>query len=119
MTAGLRALPFVVLLTTGSTFASAGALTCYGVQRGDTAALLARRLTGDAHNRRQPWFQILDPGTAVFIAKSRYALIQPGWHVCMPAEMVRGGFARPLYYLTPPAAVPPQARGLQSWPIDP
>jgi hypothetical protein len=102
------------MLTTGATYANDFArpagelgpgtpLTCYGIQRGDTAALLARRLTGDAHNRRQPWFQILDPATATFVSKARYGAIQAGWHVCMPPAMVSRASVRPLYYLAPPA----------------
>lgn len=111
MTAGLRALPFVVMMTTGSTYALGQPdfarlsgelrpdrrLTCYPVRPGDTAARLARRFTGNAHNRYRPWFQIVEPTTGTFISKSRYGRIQAGWHVCVATEMVRLGPAQPRY----------------------
>jgi hypothetical protein len=89
VTAGLRALPFVLMMTTGSTYALGGPLTCYSVRAGDTAAGLAKRFTGNARNRHQPWFQILNPATAAFIPKSDYGVIQSGWHVCVATEILR------------------------------
>ena len=106
MTAGIRALPFVLMMTTGSTYAFGQQLACYPIRAGDTAARLAQRLTGNAHNRHQPWFQIVNPTTATFIPKSRYGGIQSGWRVCVATEMLRGGFAQPRYHLVssaPPA----------------
>ena len=91
----MRALPFVLLMTTGSTYALGQTdmrLTCYLVQPGDTAARLAHHFTGDADNRHQPWFQIINPTTETFIPKSRYGLIQAGWHVCVATERLRRGF---------------------------
>jgi hypothetical protein len=58
-------------------------MTCYAIRPGDTAALLAQRFTGNAHNRHEPWFQIVNPATATFIPKSRYSVIQAGWLVCV------------------------------------
>jgi hypothetical protein len=90
----MRALPFVLVMTTGSTYAFGQPdrrLTCYLVQPGDTTARLARYFTGNAHNRHQPWFQIVDPTTETYIPKSRYGLIQAGWHVCVATEMLSRG----------------------------
>jgi hypothetical protein len=72
-------------------------LTCYPIQPGDTAARLAQRFTGNAHNRHQPWFQIVEPTTETVIAKSHYGRIQAGWHVCVATEMLRRGAAQPRY----------------------
>ena len=95
VTAGLRALPFVLVLTTCSTYASGGTLTCYAVRPGDTAAGLAQRFTGNARNRYQPWFQILNPARAAVIPKARYDSIQTGWHVCVATEMLRHASPQP------------------------
>jgi hypothetical protein len=79
------------MMTTGSTYAfgqPGSRLTCYPIQPGDTAARLAERLTGNAHNRHRPWFQIVEPTTETVIAKSHYGRIQSGWHVCVATEML-------------------------------
>jgi hypothetical protein len=72
-------------------------LTCYPIRPGDTAAGLAYRFTGNAHNRHQPWFQIVEPTTATLIPKSQYGRIQAGWHVCVATGMLRLGSARRPY----------------------
>jgi hypothetical protein len=56
------------------------------IRPGETAARLAERYTGDARNRRQPWFQIVNPLDSTFVPKSRYASIQAGWHACVAGE---------------------------------
>jgi hypothetical protein len=61
---------------------------CYTVQQGDTAAEIARRVTGDARNRHDPWFQILDPATSRLIPKTEYQQIHPGWRVCLAEGMI-------------------------------
>lgn len=91
---GFRALPFLFCgLTIGSTCVWAGPIvrpsTCYEIRPGDTAARLAQRFTGNEFNRYQTWFQIVDPVTGTSIAKSRYNVIQSGWHVCVATEMLR------------------------------
>lgn len=122
---GLRALPFVLIVTTGPTYAPDSArppgelrpgstLTCYVVRAGDTAARLAQRFTGSEHNRHQPWFQILDPATSTFIPKSRYGAIEAGWHVCVAADRLRGRLPQPAYVLTSSPPVPQQTGAPQS-----
>jgi hypothetical protein len=121
----LRALPLVLILTTGSTSALAGIrpatkLTCFPIRSGDTAARLAEQLTGNTYNRRQPWFQIVDPTTATFIAKSRYDDIEPGWQVCVAAQMLRPVSAQPRYVVASalPVAVPTTGVTLRATAID-
>jgi len=56
---------------------------CTSIRHGDSAAALARRLTGDASNRLAPWFQIVDPATQTVVLKAGYDRIQPGWRACI------------------------------------
>ena len=56
---------------------------CVPIRPGDTATLVAHRLTGDPSSTRQPWFQILNPVTGQFISKSSYHWILPGWRACL------------------------------------
>jgi len=73
----------------------AARFTCFVIHRGDTAADLALRLTGDIAHRREPWFQIVDPATSRFIPKAAYGRILPGWHVCIAEERVRSELLLP------------------------
>jgi hypothetical protein len=104
---GLRTLPLLLVAITGIQTSVVGAAdqlafarpaaearvsrpsTCYEIRSGDTAARLAQRFTGSEFNRYQAWFQIVDPVTGTFIAKSRYNVIQSGWHVCVATDMLR------------------------------
>jgi hypothetical protein len=87
--ASIRALPFVVIVTTAAS-ASAQTLACYPIRSGETAARLAKRLTGNADNRSRPWFQIVEPLSDTVISKRNYSRIQAGWHVCVATERMRG-----------------------------
>jgi len=64
--------------------------TCYAILPGDTAAHAAARITGSADTRHQPWFQIVDPAKAGFVAKTRYDHIRPGWRACVVTASVPG-----------------------------
>jgi len=77
------------LLACPSVASAAKMWTCSTVQRGDTAARMARRITRDANNAYAPWFQILDPDASAFIPKSQYDRIQPGWHACIDDQRFR------------------------------
>ena len=70
----------------GSYASAAPQYTCYTVQRGDTAARIAFRLTRDANNAYAPWFQILDPAASNFVPKSQYRRIRPGWQACIAEQ---------------------------------
>ncbi len=77
------------MIVTTAAPAPAQTLACYPVRPGDTAARLAKQLTGSADNRYQPWFQIVEPSSDTVISKRNYSRIQTGWHVCVAAERIR------------------------------
>ena len=66
-------------------------LVCRTIHRGETASQAAKRLTGDARNRHQPSFQIVDPATSRFVSKARYDRIRPGWRACIVRESAVSG----------------------------
>jgi hypothetical protein len=68
-------------------------VTCYPIAPGDTAAGLARRITGDADNRHRRGFQIVNPSISTPVSKSRYRAIEPGWRVCVSADLLPRGVA--------------------------
>jgi hypothetical protein len=103
--ASIRALPFVLIVSTAVPSASAQTLACYPIRSGDTAARLARQLTGNADNRHQPWFEIVEPLSETVISKRNYSLIQAGWHVCVATEQIRGFSVPSLYRATATAGV--------------
>jgi hypothetical protein len=78
------------MIVTAAASASAETLACYPIRPGDTAARLARQLTGNPDNRYQPWFQIVEPLSETVISKRNYSRIQAGWHVCLATERIRG-----------------------------
>ena len=122
MGASSRALPFVLSIMTAGPFASAQTLACYPIRPGDTAARLARQLTGHADSRHQPWFQIVEPLSETVIAKRNYSRLQVGWHVCVATERIRGFSVPSAYRATATSGVPTsRARAPQppaiDWPI--
>jgi hypothetical protein len=131
--AGLRTLPLAVMIATGSLAVERPALarpsgvpgrgeqlSCYAIRSGETAARLALRFTGSAGNRSQPWFQIVNPATGTFIPKSRYSVIQSGWHVCVATDRLRRGSTPPQDSLasSAPPALAPAAAIEETTPID-
>lgn len=82
------ALLVVLTLAAGPPDALAQRLVCSPIQRGETATRLAQRITGDARNLHQPWFQIVDPAASRFVSKAEYDRIRPGWHACIANEPV-------------------------------
>jgi hypothetical protein len=66
-----------------SSHAAAQEWRCTPIRHGDSAATLARQLTGDARNRLAAWFQIVDPATQTFVLKADYDRIRPGWRACI------------------------------------
>jgi hypothetical protein len=77
------ALSVVIILTTAPARVAAPQFRCHPIRPGDTAALLAQRLTGDPENRQRPWFRIVDPAAWSVIDKSDYQVIRPGWLACI------------------------------------
>ena len=78
-----RALVLVAVISATSASASAQALACSPIRPGETAALAAARITGDARNRQAEWFQIFDPSSRQVMAKSQYGLVRAGWAACI------------------------------------
>jgi hypothetical protein len=64
--------------------AAAQSFVCRTVKPGDTASAVARRLTGRADSRRQPWFRIVDRERLRIVPKPAYNRILTGWQVCLP-----------------------------------
>jgi hypothetical protein len=82
---------FVLLaLTATASHAVAQRLACAAIRPGETAAAVAKRVTGDARNRHEPWFQILDPTVSTFVAKGHYDHVRPGWRACVVDERASG-----------------------------
>src|SRR5688572_767667 len=83
------ALCVLLAVIASSSHALAQRLACAAIRPRETAAAVARRLTGDARNRYEPWFQIVDPRTSRFVSKGHYEHIRPGWRACIVNEPVR------------------------------
>src|SRR5688500_6720624 len=66
-----------------SSSAAAQEWRCTPIRHGDSAATLARNLTGDARHRTAPWFQIVDPASQTILPKAGYDRIRPGWRACI------------------------------------
>ena len=80
------ALVVLLVVTAASSPALGQRLACASIRPGETAATVARRVTGDARNRYESWFQILDPTTSRFVGKAHYDHIRAGWQACVVHE---------------------------------
>ena len=106
--------PIVITLAAWPCAAFGESFACYPVQRGDTASRLAKRMTGDASNKYQPWFDILDP-SGRSVPKSQYDRVRSGWRACVLVKAVED---RPAHRVVTreaarrvePAGGPPPAR---------
>lgn len=85
-TIALSALPFVLILAAAPSAASSQSV-CHPIRGGETATQLARRITGDARNVYQPWFQVADRASR-FVPKSQYDRIRAGWRACIVKEVI-------------------------------
>lgn len=103
----------LALTLLGSSHAAAQEWRCATVRHGDSAATLARQLTGDARNRMAPWFQIVDPATQTFVLKSSYDRIRPGWRACI-AEASLAAAPRPVSGGPMPGSLDATLGGLSS-----
>jgi len=80
--------PIVLTLAAGPSAAFAESFACYPVHRGETASRLAKRITGHASNKYQPWFDIVDlSGRSV--PKSQYDRVRSGWRACVLVKTVK------------------------------
>ena len=82
---GNRQLPAVVLLLLCAVSPSAHAqeFVCSPIARGDTAPRLAHRLAGNRAAAYSDAFQIRDPARRLFVPKSQYQRLSPGWEACV------------------------------------
>jgi hypothetical protein len=64
--------------------AAAKPFLCDTIRPGDTASAVARRVTGRADSRHEPWFHIIDRVRSRVIPKTAYDRILTGWQVCVP-----------------------------------
>ena len=71
---------------------------CLPVRPGDSAALLARKLTGRPSSRHAQWFEIVDEHWRP-VAKEAYPVVLPGWLACVP-------LVRPVTVAAAPTAAP-------------
>jgi hypothetical protein len=55
---------------------------CHAIRRGESAAQVARRTTGNGRNAYQTWFQIMNASSRV-VPKSQYDRIHAGWTACV------------------------------------
>jgi hypothetical protein len=86
----VRILPAVCVLTATPGQALAQTFVCHTIRSGETAALIALRLTGDADSYRRAWFYIVDPASSRTVSKARYDVILPGWRACIPRTLLAG-----------------------------
>jgi hypothetical protein len=61
-------------------------LHCATIRAGETAAAAAKRITGDARNARESWFQILNPAMSQYVLKVHYDGVFTGWNACIVDE---------------------------------
>ena len=86
--------------------ALAQSLVCKPIVRGDSAASLARRLTGDAAQAYSHLFQIRDPARSVFVPKSRYERLSLHWQVCVAPEILIRAAPRVVSPRVVPSGIP-------------
>jgi len=77
-----HAVPLVCALMLVPAEAFAQLPVCHAVRRGESAAQVARRVTGDGRNAYQAWFQIKNASSR-FVPKSQYNRIRAGWQACL------------------------------------
>jgi len=100
-----RGLTIVVLLLLCAAPArlEAQQFVCRPIVRGDTASLLARRLTGNPSAAYSDAFQIRDPARRMFVPKSQYLRLSTRWQACVAI----GGVKRvPLAHAVAASAAP-------------
>jgi len=68
-------------------------LDCHSIRRGESAAQVARRITGDSRDAYQTWFQIRNASSR-FVPKSQYNSIRAGWQACLLKPIVQRASAK-------------------------
>ena len=88
---GARCLLLIALVAFagGTPGVLAQSLRCTAIRRGETATRVARRITGDARNAWESWFQIVDPVSSRFVSKATYDYVRVGWNACLTTGQTR------------------------------
>jgi hypothetical protein len=94
------ALPMVMLLACAPAAAYSESLDCHSIRRGESAAQVARRITGDSRDAYQTWFQIRNASSR-FVPKSQYSSIRAGWQACLLKPIVQRASAKVEDVVTP------------------
>jgi len=81
-------------------------LVCHSIGRNESAAQVARRITGDGRNAYQAWFQIMNASSR-FVPKSQYDRIRAGWRACV---------TKPAVHLASSKAIPVKPSGASDAP---
>jgi hypothetical protein len=81
------ALPVFLILATAPPAALAESV-CHVIRRGESAAQVARRLTGDGRNAYRPWFELKNASSRS-VPKSQYNRIRAGWVACVSKAAIR------------------------------
>ena len=97
------ALPVFLILATAPPAALADSV-CHAIRRGESAAQVARRLTGDGRNAYRPWFEIKNASSRS-VPKSQYNRIRAGWLACVSKPVVRVPNAERAAVVEPPATL--------------
>jgi hypothetical protein len=116
---GYRRLPAVVLLLFCAVPSRVDAeqFVCWPIARGDTAASLARRLTGNAAAAYADTFQIRDPARRLFVPKSQYQRLSTDWQACVATGPAKR--TPPLYsaHVATASAIVPGEPAITSTPV--
>jgi hypothetical protein len=88
MNSRTQGLMFAALaLLAGTQSALAQPFFCTPIRPGETAAQVAKRITGEARSTRESWFQIVDPASSRFVAKTSYNYVRTGWNACVATAL--------------------------------
>jgi hypothetical protein len=90
-----------IVLTSVLPTAAFAQLVCHSIRRNESAAQVARRITGDGRNAYQAWFQIMNASSR-FVPKSQYDRIRAGWQACV---------TKPALHLASSKAIPVKQSG--------
>lgn len=76
-----------LMLAASSAVFAQSSLVCHPIRLGESAEDVARRITGQARNTYQAWFQIMNASSR-FVPKSQYDRVRAGWRACITKPAV-------------------------------
>jgi hypothetical protein len=80
-------LKITLILAASPVAGAAQSFVCHPLRAGESAAQVARRITGQSRNTGQAWFQIMN-ASSKFVPKSQYDRVRTGWKACIPETAV-------------------------------